>query len=210
MSTCCSLCGPQRRRLKEESTMAYMQRWMDYFDLLDVDKNGVIDSMDLYRTSQIVQTEMDKYENSEEIQQAISAYNTIFNGFMEDFDEDKDGRVTKEDVLFGVQKHFIGQTLETIPAWWKESSKHMIEAADLDKDGELSLEETRRYLKMADPALSDTAIEASFAWVKGLAISNRFDATAAFKFYYVWATCPEYPPQLHPISAIFRKRAHVK
>jgi hypothetical protein len=103
-----------------------------------------------------VQTELDEQNSQQEIQQAITAYNTMhllslsssclfsllssfsssyillrhllhvhlsffslrvfrFNGFMEDFDANKDGKVTKEDVLEGVEKHFIGQTLEAIP-----------------------------------------------------------------------------------------------
>jgi len=103
--------------------------------------------------------------------------------------------------LAGVEKHFVGKTPDTLPDWWHESSKQLIAAVDTNKNGDLTLEETKVHLNRVDPALSDDEIEKAFAWIQKLSPAGKFDAVAAANLFFLWATSSEDPPELRTFMA---------
>eukprot|EP00026_Physarum_polycephalum_P016246 Phypoly_transcript_17116.p1 GENE.Phypoly_transcript_17116~~Phypoly_transcript_17116.p1 ORF type:complete len:138 (+),score=20.93 Phypoly_transcript_17116:297-710(+) len=121
---------------------------------------------------------------------------------MKDFSGTRCGKVSKEDLLVGVEKHFIGKTPDTLPDWWKNNAKELLDGIDTNKRGELTFEETTTMLKRVTPATPDADIAEGFQWICNLSPSGKFDATTVSVLLFQWATSPHDSKQLRTIDWI--------
>jgi hypothetical protein len=78
----------------------------------------------------------------------------------------KDGKVTKEELLKAVEKHFVGKSYDQAPDWFKHNMDRAFQA-HANKNGEISEDEIVKAVTKADPYASVDKIKAAFHHLKG-------------------------------------------
>eukprot|EP00026_Physarum_polycephalum_P017296 Phypoly_transcript_18472.p1 GENE.Phypoly_transcript_18472~~Phypoly_transcript_18472.p1 ORF type:complete len:202 (+),score=49.84 Phypoly_transcript_18472:34-606(+) len=185
--------------------MAYKQRWLEYFELLDADKSGFIDLGDLANATDMYSKVLRKPADSADVKGAVAVYRKFFELLIKDFDTNKDGKVSKEELLSGVEKHFIGKKASELPAWWKEQVTAAFNFFDIDKDGSLSLEETTKNFQSLSKNTSAEDLAKAYNWVASHSASGKFDGPAySDLIVYNWATSPDTIPEVYTLTPYFR------
>eukprot|EP00026_Physarum_polycephalum_P014049 Phypoly_transcript_14519.p1 GENE.Phypoly_transcript_14519~~Phypoly_transcript_14519.p1 ORF type:complete len:127 (+),score=24.12 Phypoly_transcript_14519:512-892(+) len=115
-------------------------------------------------------------------------------------------QVSKEELLAGVENHFIGKKPSELPDWWKIHVTTVINILDHNKNGELSLEECTKNIQHWAPSISAEKISAAYEWLIKHSITGKADA-AAFSdiVVYQWATNPEPTPEADILAPFFHK-----
>eukprot|EP00026_Physarum_polycephalum_P016767 Phypoly_transcript_17763.p1 GENE.Phypoly_transcript_17763~~Phypoly_transcript_17763.p1 ORF type:complete len:187 (+),score=38.14 Phypoly_transcript_17763:99-659(+) len=185
--------------------MAYKQRWLEYFEALDADGSGAIDPGDLSYATKTFSKMLGKPEDSAEVKSHAAAYSTFFHDLVKAFDINKDGSISKDELLAGVEKYFIGKTPETVPDWWKAHVLQAFEAVDINGDGDLSVEEKVSFVKRLVPSASEADITAAYAWGIKQGSSGKYDATTLSRIVFKWATDPNPTPEASLLLPFFSK-----
>jgi len=185
--------------------MAYKQRWLSYFEVLDGDHNGHINSAD----AAIVGKELAHRYHYAEGTPAYHAITKSFHDYVEHlikaFDANKDGKVTKEELLAAVEKFFIGKSVGEAPDWWKSNVEGIFTAFDANNNGEISLQEFTHLWKNANPAESEDRLAHAYKWAVSHSSSGKFDAHALSTVSHIWATSPNPTPEADVILFILHK-----
>eukprot|EP00026_Physarum_polycephalum_P019160 Phypoly_transcript_21032.p1 GENE.Phypoly_transcript_21032~~Phypoly_transcript_21032.p1 ORF type:complete len:159 (+),score=34.89 Phypoly_transcript_21032:134-610(+) len=146
-----------------------------------------------------------KPADSAEVKGAVAAYRKFFECLIKDFDANKDGKVSKEELINGVEKQFIGKKTSELPGWWKESVTNAFNYFDVDKDGSCSLEETTKNFQSLSPNTSAEDIAKAYKWVQDHSASGKFDGPAfSDLIVYNWATSPDTIPEVYTFTPFFR------
>eukprot|EP00026_Physarum_polycephalum_P009091 Phypoly_transcript_09202.p1 GENE.Phypoly_transcript_09202~~Phypoly_transcript_09202.p1 ORF type:complete len:188 (+),score=38.43 Phypoly_transcript_09202:815-1378(+) len=185
--------------------MAYKQRWMEYFDVLDANKNGFIEPSDLDNIATTLSKFLRVPEDHQKVKTGVEANKRFFAGLIKDLDANKDGKVSREELLAGVEKLFVGKNPQALPQWWKDNLKQFFETNDLDQNGVLSYEELARDIRGTTPTETDENIKASYDWIIKISPTGKLDAEAALAGAFVWATSPNLEPECTRIYAFWRK-----
>jgi len=180
--------------------MAYKQRWLAYFEVLDANSDGAIDQLDVEGIVAIAQKTGTTPEVLHQIRAA--ATDSIAN-LIKEFDSNRDGKINREEWLSGVEKSFIGKTIETAPAWWKDVVARTFNAVDINKNGEIAEEEYVKEVSRMSPATSPDAVRAAYHKFKG---PGKFDVEAFKRLMFVWASSPNPEPEAEALTPIFRKQ----
>lgn len=135
----------------------------------------------------------------------------IFGGqgqccLIKEFDVNKDGKVSKEELITGVEKVIVGKPVEALPAWWRENINNIFNAIDTNKNGELSLEESIKALHNFNPAETEANITAAYKWaVQHGPSKGRYDANTLNYVIFLWASSPDDIPEVTTLTPYFRK-----
>eukprot|EP00026_Physarum_polycephalum_P015429 Phypoly_transcript_16106.p1 GENE.Phypoly_transcript_16106~~Phypoly_transcript_16106.p1 ORF type:complete len:184 (+),score=37.05 Phypoly_transcript_16106:277-828(+) len=182
--------------------MAWKQRWSDYFDLLDGDKNGFIDANDIPYMAKGMAKMIGLPENAPEVKGMSDFFGKFFNSLIKEFDANSDGKVSRAELLAGVEKKFIGK--ESSPAWWNDYIDATVKFLMAGK-AELSFEEVLEFVKRFDPSVNPEALKKSFEWSLTLNKNGKFDGTTWGSVLFVWATSPDDTPQAKPLLPLLYK-----
>eukprot|EP00026_Physarum_polycephalum_P017382 Phypoly_transcript_18594.p1 GENE.Phypoly_transcript_18594~~Phypoly_transcript_18594.p1 ORF type:complete len:187 (+),score=31.31 Phypoly_transcript_18594:72-632(+) len=185
--------------------MAYKQRWLEYFDILDANKNGFIEPGDLENIAQTLSKFLRVPENHPKVTTGVEANKRFLTALIKDLDTNKDGKVSREELLAGVERLFVGKTPQTLPAWWRDNIKQFFETNDLDNNGVLSYEELARDIRGTTPTETEENIKAAYDWAIKLSPAGVFNAEVAIAGSFVWATSPDPEPECTRIYAFWKK-----
>eukprot|EP00026_Physarum_polycephalum_P017825 Phypoly_transcript_19176.p1 GENE.Phypoly_transcript_19176~~Phypoly_transcript_19176.p1 ORF type:complete len:213 (+),score=30.24 Phypoly_transcript_19176:83-721(+) len=144
--------------------MAYKQRWLEHFDVLDVDNSGAIDLNDTKFFKQRFAKLLNRPEDAPQVLAAAKDWTEFYQALIKAFDVNNDQKVTKDEFLAGVEKYFVGKTAETVPAWWREHLKKVFLCDDKNGDGVLSLEEKLASSKRFNPNVSEADVKHAYEW----------------------------------------------
>eukprot|EP00026_Physarum_polycephalum_P018575 Phypoly_transcript_20212.p1 GENE.Phypoly_transcript_20212~~Phypoly_transcript_20212.p1 ORF type:complete len:186 (+),score=36.21 Phypoly_transcript_20212:111-668(+) len=181
--------------------MAYKDRLDEYFDLFDVKKDGFLDPADYA----VIGSQLDIVFGfpSDDPHSASKLFYDFFASFIRELDSNKDGKLSKEEFFEGIEQHFIGRTFDTAPAWWKDRAAGVFKVFDKNKNGELSLDEVKSYVKLMNPKETDENIEHALEWAKKLR-SGKFDAETFIEVILIWTTSPGPVPEADTLLPFFR------
>jgi len=181
--------------------MAYKQRWLDYFELLDANGNGTIDAGDVGAAGE--RAEASGLFTPATLAQYKQHLAEIINHLIKEYDANKDGKITKEEWLAGIEKGFIGKSQEAGPAWWNDVLGKIFATVDKNNNGEISEDEYVKAVTTLSPTTSADAVRKAYNNVKG---PGKFDVEVVRKLYWRWATSPDSDPEIDTLaSPILRK-----
>jgi len=176
--------------------MAYVQRWDEYFNnVLDADGNGFIEPADAAKGGQGLAVALAYKEGTPEYINTLRAFEDFIRNIIHDFDDNKDGKVSREELHNNVKKFFIGQPVEALPEWWKENVRQFYHIGDPHDKGEIPLEEFIKLQKIFPPHESPETVAQAYEWAKNNSRNKKLDLDAMNFLVYTWATSPE--PQPH-------------
>lgn len=116
---------------------AYKQRALQLFDLLDTDRSGYIDPADIAR----------RVEGQSETQaEAAQIVHGLVMGFIRSGDANKNGAVSKDELLAHMEKAMVGKSPDTTPGYLREFTSAVFTLMDADKSGKVSKAEFEQYL----------------------------------------------------------------
>jgi len=122
---------------------------------------------------------------------------------IKDLDSNSDGIVTKEELLAGVEKFFIGKDYLTVPRWAQVEGERLFEVLDVNKNGELSFEEVSTFSKKSGSNASNTELRHAYDYAKNLG-GGIFDKIAFRKLLFVWASSPDPVPEFDVLIPFFK------
>jgi len=175
--------------------MAYKQNWLGLFAIFDVEKKGYVVPADAKHIAGNLAKFFGIPEDSDRIPAGASAFSEFFNDFIKTFDLNKDGKVTKEEFLYGIEQKFVGKSVDNQPDFWKVHVIDFFRVYDTNKNGELSYEEVYESVKRPDPSASSGDIKAAYEWALTKSTTGKFDAETFFHIVYIWGTSTENSPE---------------
>jgi len=181
--------------------VAYKQRWLDYFEMLDSNNNGTIDVGDVEAAGKIA--EASGHFTGAALVQYKQHIAEVVGHLIKEYDSNKDGKVTKEEWLAGIEKAFIGKSQDAAPAWWNEVLGGFFAAADANKNGEISEDEFVKAVTTLSPKVTADAVKKAYNHVKG---PGKFDAAVFRKLYWIWATSPNPEPEVDILASTFLRK----
>ncbi|MFJ2633941.1 EF-hand domain-containing protein [Streptomyces sp. NPDC087422] len=117
---------------------AYTQRVLELFERLDKDGSGGINPRDLAYVEGI--------SGSRPTPLALGTQRLV-QGFVRHSDANKDGQVSKIELLNYVDKAMVGTTPETLPDYIREFVSTVFAVMDTDRSGKVSRAAFEEYLK---------------------------------------------------------------
>lgn len=181
--------------------MAYRDRWLKYFDHFDINKNNFLDPEDFKIVGEAVDRLFGIPADGSVSTGAI--FHDYFVAFIRELDIDKDGKLTREEVLQGAEKYFVGKDASTAPKWWVDLIQKFFQVFDKDHNGSLSLQEVKDYVKKVYPGEDDAKIEHAFEWAKKQSPSGKWDADAVQNTVLTWAGSRDPTPEADVLLPFF-------
>ncbi|MFF9373800.1 EF-hand domain-containing protein [Streptomyces griseoluteus] len=111
---------------------AYTTRVLQLFDRLDVDRSGQI-------------SVSDQRKGQTEDEQAVTA--NLVRNLVTAADANKDGRVSKDELLAYIERAAVGKRVDEIPAYLTATADAVFGLMDTGKSGKVDKTEFERYLK---------------------------------------------------------------
>jgi len=194
-----------REELIESVEMAYKQRWLGYFKVLDANNSGFIDPGDAAIVGKRLATTFGFAEGSPQYHGIVKALEGYLTNLIKDFDINKDGKVSREELIESVDKLFVGKGIEHLPGWWIANLELFFKAFDTNNNGELSLEEVTHIIKKVTPHESAENIAHAYKWAQNHSHSKgKYDANTLVAILYEWATSPAPTPEAEILMPFFR------
>eukprot|EP00026_Physarum_polycephalum_P015390 Phypoly_transcript_16057.p1 GENE.Phypoly_transcript_16057~~Phypoly_transcript_16057.p1 ORF type:complete len:189 (+),score=41.26 Phypoly_transcript_16057:97-663(+) len=179
--------------------MAYKLTWNAFFDLYDTDKSGDVSPEDVKGAARYFIEKYNISKDSPDYEKAIKCYDDFFGGFFKATDTNKNGKVTREELINTMTK-IKEAGYENAPAWWRDGGESHFGVVDKNKTGEISLEELTEFVKKERPAYTDADIEHAYKWGLQTVGREKLDKEAYFHLNYIWGTDTE--PH-HELDIIF-------
>jgi len=179
--------------------MAYKQRWLEYFEVLDVNGDGFIDRSDVDGVVNLAAKNVTNPAALAEIRAVATEFNA---NLIREFDANRDGKVSKEEWLQGVEKVFVGKTVETAPQWWQDLATRTFVAADINKNGEIAEEEYVKNVGNLSPSTNVEDVKKAYRHFKG---EGKFDVASFKRVLFTWASSPNAEPEATTLTPYFRK-----
>jgi len=187
--------------------MAYKQRWVNYFEVLDADHSGFIEPKDAALHGKEVAVRLGFAEGTPGYNHLIQSHEKYVEGLIASFDANKDNKVSRTELIEAVEKLFVGKSVDELPAFWTENISTSFKALDTNHNGELSKEEVTHFVKKLTPHVSDAEIAQAYQWAKEHSLSKgKFDAHTLLIISYIWATSPELTLEAEILFPVFRKQ----
>lgn len=117
---------------------AYKQRVLELFDLIDTSRSGFVDPGDLAPRSE--------GQSAEQVQRG-EAVGRIVTEIIRSSDSNKDGKLSKDEMLHWVERTMVGKTPETLPDPVKNLARAVFAFMDADGSGKVGKAEFEKYLK---------------------------------------------------------------
>ncbi|MCX4751189.1 EF-hand domain-containing protein [Kitasatospora sp. NBC_01287] len=146
----------------------YKVRTLELFDRLDVDRSGYINASDLTG--------------------AAAGRSVLITGIIEAADANKDGKVSREEMLNHVERAMVGRSPDTLPEYLRKFTAGAFTLMDADRTGTVSKAEFEQYLKARNTPAAD-----EFAWLdrdRDGSITLDDLHIAAFTFFNSPIDCP--------------------
>jgi len=139
--------------------MAYKQRWSDLFAILDISNTPAIDKKDADTLSQNIASHFGQLLQGNATMQAFDSF---FVDLIQNFG--KDGKMTKEQLIQGVEKNLVGKS-SSLPAWWTASVGALFTAYNINKEiGILSVADVADVVHRFQPGATQAAIQNAYNW----------------------------------------------
>jgi len=180
---------------------SYKERWAEYFDILDADGSGFIDPND---SSNFVKR-LASYLPPSELPKIGQRHGDLFRKLLKEYDANKDGKISKDELLAAVEKVFVGKTVDTAPAWWREHTAETFALMDYKKIGEILVEDIIVTFKILSPTETEENIRNAYTWVTISSKSGKYDQVAYVDLVFGWASSRSSTPQATVLLPLFRK-----
>ncbi|MGP3755691.1 Ca2+-binding protein, EF-hand superfamily [Streptomyces sp. LamerLS-316] len=116
---------------------AYVQRVMELFERLDKDRDGTVNLHDLAYVEGL---------SGQPTPLALGT-RTLLHELVRHSDANKDGKVSRDELLNYVGKAMVGTTPETLPAYVREFVSTVFAVMDTDRSGRVNRAAFEEYLK---------------------------------------------------------------
>jgi len=178
--------------------MAYVQRWEDYFkNVLDADGNGFIEPADAHVGGKGVALALGFAGGTPAYENTVKSFENLIRNIIHDFDDNKDGKVSLEELQNNVKKFFVGQPIDSLPEWWKENVRQFYRIGDPEGTGrEVPVEEFIKLQKIFPPHASPETVAEAYQWAKANSPSKKLDFDAINFLTYTWASSPDPQPYI--------------
>jgi Ca2+-binding EF-hand superfamily protein len=183
--------------------MAYRDRWVAYFNALDANKTGFIQPSDAIFIGKKVAAVYGVTDGSPEYTAILNASPKVVDGIINACDADKDGKVSLEELLSGVENTIIGKTAHTLPECYASPLEEYFRAADLSHNGIISLEEMIIGIKKVAPHESEERVKNAYQWAAQQSSSGKYDKEALLHVGLQWATSPDPTPEADILIGYF-------
>jgi len=124
---------------------------------------------------------------------------------IKEFDANGDGKVSREELLDGVDQKFVGKTAKELPGWFRENIATFFKSFDMDNNGELSFEELIAMYNLVAPEYTADALKSAYEWVIKISPNGKYDVDGLLELVHIWGTSSERVPLANLVMDPFFK-----
>lgn len=158
------------------------RKWALSFAHVDVDRNGYADEADALALGDQVIAEYGYTEGSPDAERVRSSFRGLWQSIADGMDTDGDGRVTSEEFVAGMRRVLADE--RGYDKFFQAAVDPVLDLADRDRDGVVSLEEWRKFQAAygTQPADADVIFELLDA--DGRGTLSRTELAEALRQFY--------------------------
>jgi len=182
--------------------MAYKNRLSELFTLLDINNTSFVAQKDVDAVSKNIASVLGQAVGSSTMQ----GFDTFFTALIQNFG--KDGKLTKDQLIQGVESTLVGKDVDNAPAWWSASVNSLFNAYNINNKQILTVADVSQVVLKFKPSATPASIQRAYDWVldngKGIPKPPApFDSGTFPKIVFQWETSAVQTPEADLLLPFF-------